>query len=170
MQPANNGNAQALCPFHDDRKPSLSVNLKNGLWQCFGCGASGDVIAFYMKRHGCDFPMALRELARFAGLNPSETRPGGKADRGLTLLEFAVTKKLPVDFLRSMGVKEARGKDGRPYLVFEYRDQHGQAIPEATRMRFSLSERPKARRGGKPAVYGLEDIPQMLAEGELIIG
>lgn len=170
LQPGNNGNAQALCPFHDDREPSLSVNLKNGLWQCFGCRASGDVIAFYMKRHNCDFPTALRELARFAGLDPDETRPGGKADGGLTLLEFAASKKLPEDFLRTMGVKEARGKDGRPYLVFEYRGLYGQVIPEATRMRFSLSKKPRAKRNGKPAVYGLWLIPKFLTEdGELLI-
>lgn len=42
-------------------------------------------------------------------------------------------------FLQEMGVRECRGKDGRPYLVFEYRGPDGKAIPEATRMRFSLA-------------------------------
>jgi hypothetical protein len=32
----------ALCPFHDDHEPSLSVNIKKGLWHCFGCGKGGD--------------------------------------------------------------------------------------------------------------------------------
>ena len=35
-----------LCPFHEDKNPSLSVNPDSNLWQCFGCGASGDVIRF----------------------------------------------------------------------------------------------------------------------------
>jgi DNA primase len=35
-----------LCPFHKDTKPSLSVNAQTNLWQCFGCGAGGDVIRF----------------------------------------------------------------------------------------------------------------------------
>ena len=35
-----------LCPFHDDTNPSLSVNPSTNFWQCFGCGAAGDVIRF----------------------------------------------------------------------------------------------------------------------------
>jgi len=35
-----------LCPFHDDTTPSLSVNPSTNLWQCFACGAGGDVIRF----------------------------------------------------------------------------------------------------------------------------
>ncbi|MCP4568515.1 MAG: DNA primase, partial [FCB group bacterium] len=31
-----------LCPFHDDKNPSLSVNPSTNLWQCFGCGTGGD--------------------------------------------------------------------------------------------------------------------------------
>ena len=42
-----NGRGYAgLCPFHEDKKPSLSVNPTTNLWQCFGCGAGGDVIRF----------------------------------------------------------------------------------------------------------------------------
>lgn len=170
LRPGSNGNALALCPFHPDKKPSLSVNLLNGLWNCFGCGAKGDVFAFYMKRHGYDFSTALRDLARLAGLDPDAARPGEK-DRGLTLEQFAAAKKLPVDFLQAYGVREVRGKDGQPYLVFEYRDLNGKPIPEAARLRFSLAEKPRAKRGGRPMIYGLEEIPQMLAEdGELILG
>ena len=35
-----------LCPFHADKNPSLSINPTKNLWQCFGCGAAGDVIRF----------------------------------------------------------------------------------------------------------------------------
>jgi DNA primase len=35
-----------LCPFHDDRKPSLSVSREKGLWHCFGCGKGGDARKF----------------------------------------------------------------------------------------------------------------------------
>jgi putative DNA primase/helicase len=168
LRPGNNGNHQAICPFHDDTQPSLSVDLTRGLFRCFGCGAKGDVFNFFMRRHGCDFKAALHELARLAGLDP-ETRPK-EDDPGLTLEQFATAKKLEVNFLQSYGVKESKGKDGQqPYVVFEYRDIDGKLVKESTRMRFSMGERPKAKRRGKAIPYGLWRIPEMLAEGELII-
>jgi DNA primase len=42
------------CPFHDDTHPSLSANLEKGVWQCFGCGLSGDMLAFVVKYNGID--------------------------------------------------------------------------------------------------------------------
>ena len=117
LRPGSNGNSLGFCPFHKDRVPSFSVNLENGLWHCFGCGAAGDVFDFAQRKWNCDFPTALRELARLAGLDPDEeTRQREK--EGLTLEQFAAAKNLPVDFLIQHGVKQARGKDERPYVVF----------------------------------------------------
>jgi len=59
LKATSGGNHQALCPFHADTAPSLSVNFKTGLFKCFGCEAQGDVFEFYMRRHGCDFKEAL---------------------------------------------------------------------------------------------------------------
>jgi DNA primase catalytic core len=52
-----------LCPFHDDKNPSLSINPKTNLWQCFGCGASGDVIRFIELFDRVDFTEAVRILS-----------------------------------------------------------------------------------------------------------
>jgi DNA primase len=46
LKATSGGNHQAVCPFHEDHDPSLSVNFKTGLYKCFGCGAQGDVFAF----------------------------------------------------------------------------------------------------------------------------
>jgi len=51
-----------LCPFHDDHNPSLSINPVNNLWQCFGCGAGGDVIRFVEMFDQVDFPQAVNQL------------------------------------------------------------------------------------------------------------
>jgi DNA primase catalytic core len=51
-----------LCPFHKDTKPSLSVNLTTNLWQCFGCGAGGDVIRFVELFDKVAFPQAIKKL------------------------------------------------------------------------------------------------------------
>jgi hypothetical protein len=57
------GWAPALCCFHKDHRPSLSINLTTGGYFCFSCGAKGgDVIAFVRLRYSLDFPGALRYL------------------------------------------------------------------------------------------------------------
>lgn len=74
LKPGTNGNHLALCPFHEDSDPSLSVNLQTGLYLCFGCQAKGNVFDFYRAKHGCDFREALEELARRAGLDVEVAR------------------------------------------------------------------------------------------------
>ena len=55
--------ASARCCFHDDHRPSLSVNLERGAFRCFACGASGrDVIAFQMARYQQNFVSACKTL------------------------------------------------------------------------------------------------------------
>lgn len=53
----------ALCPFHEDSKPSLRLRLDTGAFRCMACGAhGGDVLAFHMKRHGLSFMQAAKEI------------------------------------------------------------------------------------------------------------
>jgi DNA primase len=52
-----------LCPFHDERTPSLSVDPERGLYHCFGCGAGGDAIRFVQETEALDFPEAVEALA-----------------------------------------------------------------------------------------------------------
>ncbi|WP_051904448.1 DNA primase [Hippea jasoniae] len=53
-----------LCPFHNEKTPSFSVNPKGQFFHCFGCGESGDVITFLMKIENLTFKEAIKELAR----------------------------------------------------------------------------------------------------------
>ena len=56
-------NGRGLCPFHDDHHHSFSVDQKRNYWYCFaGCGG-GSIIDFWIKREGCDFKIAVRDLA-----------------------------------------------------------------------------------------------------------
>ncbi|MHB1784779.1 MAG: DNA primase [Acidimicrobiales bacterium] len=57
-----------LCPFHAEKSPSFSLNAEEGLYYCFGCQASGDVISFVRALEGLDFPDAVERLAARAGL------------------------------------------------------------------------------------------------------
>jgi len=56
-----------LCPWHEDKNPSLSVDRDKGLYNCFGCGESGDVFTLVEKMKGYGFKKALEFLKRRAG-------------------------------------------------------------------------------------------------------
>lgn len=77
-----------LCPFHDDREPSLIVDPKKQLWNCLGaCSEGGDVYKWVMKRDGVDFKAAHQRLTASALLAPSERAKEddeAKAEDGVT--------------------------------------------------------------------------------------
>ena len=52
-----------LCPFHEERTPSFSVDPREKLYHCFGCGVGGDVIKFVEEKEGLGFPEAVEALA-----------------------------------------------------------------------------------------------------------
>ncbi len=54
---------RALCPFHSEKTPSFYVNPDSGLFHCFGCKASGDVISFVERIENLDFNEAVKFLA-----------------------------------------------------------------------------------------------------------
>lgn len=58
----------ALCPFHNDSKPSLLVSPDKGIAYCFACQSGGDIFSFYQKIEGADFVQALKELAERTGV------------------------------------------------------------------------------------------------------
>lgn len=57
-------NYMGLCPFHDDRSPSMSVSPVKGIYKCFSCGASGNTISFLMDHEQITYPEALKILAK----------------------------------------------------------------------------------------------------------
>ena len=72
----------ASCPFHKEKTASFNVSSAKGLYHCFGCGASGDVIGFVTKHDKVSFGGALETLARRAGLDLErlmEERPADPA-------------------------------------------------------------------------------------------
>lgn len=61
-------NFKALCPWHDDSRPSLQVNAERQSFKCWVCDIGGDVFTFIMKMEGVPFPEALTMLAERAGI------------------------------------------------------------------------------------------------------
>ena len=70
-------NYVGLCPFHQEKTPSFSVNRERGFFHCFGCGVGGTVFDFVMRVEALTFPEAVRSLARRYGVEiPERGEPG----------------------------------------------------------------------------------------------
>jgi len=83
-----------LCPFHDERTPSFSVDAERGLYHCFGCGQGGDAIRFVMETENLDFPQAVEQLAEDNNVelkrdreDPQEEERRRRRERLLALVE-----------------------------------------------------------------------------------
>jgi DNA primase len=107
-------NYWALCPFHSEKTPSFSVSATKGIYKCFGCGVSGNIITFQMEYYKMSYPEAVRELAKRAGihiedrpLSPSEIEKQSKRD--LTLGALKATSDYYHKMLKATSGKEALG-------------------------------------------------------------
>src|SRR5688500_1652347 len=90
------GRMVGLCPFHDERTPSFSVNVEQKLYHCFGCGEGGDAIGFVQQTEALDFPGAVEFLAARYGVelkreeeDPQAEERRRRRERMLKLLERA---------------------------------------------------------------------------------
>jgi DNA primase len=70
---------KAICPWHDDRRPSLQVNPQRQSFKCWVCDIGGDVFSFVMKMENVGFPEALQMLADRAGVQLRKLPPGATA-------------------------------------------------------------------------------------------
>ncbi|MDQ2870867.1 MAG: DNA primase [Acidobacteriota bacterium] len=78
---------KGLCPFHNERTPSFTVDRDKGLYHCFGCGAGGDVIHFVRQMDRLEFPEAVEALAGRFGVTIPRRARGPRDDRREKLLE-----------------------------------------------------------------------------------
>ena len=121
---------KGLCPFHNERTPSFTVDRDKGLYHCFGCGAGGDVIRFVREIDRLDFPEAVEALAgRFGVTIPRRERRGPRDDRrerlyqavadaqrfyaerlsrpGNAAARYLEERGVPKDMVRSLGLGHA---------------------------------------------------------------
>ncbi|HSK49783.1 MAG TPA: DNA primase [Solirubrobacterales bacterium] len=69
-----------LCPFHEERTPSFSVDAQEKLYHCFGCGVGGDVIKFVEEKEGLGFAEAVEQLADRYGVELEREREDPRAE------------------------------------------------------------------------------------------
>jgi DNA primase len=107
-------NFVGLCPFHNEKTPSFSVNAERGFFHCFGCGAGGSVFNFIMRVEGLTFPEAVRSLARKYGVTLPEHDQSGPAagEREAMLKASAVA----AEFFAHVLWNTSDGASAREYL------------------------------------------------------
>jgi DNA primase len=82
---------KGLCPFHQEKTPSFTVNRDKNVFYCFGCSTGGDVVKFVELQQKIAFPEAVRYLAQRAGLPVPETQ-GVNEDRAAAAEREALIK------------------------------------------------------------------------------
>lgn len=84
----------AVCPFHEEKTPSMSVDRARGLYHCFGCGKGGDLFSFVQETQGLDFAESLDLLARKAGVtltkDPDEAKRRGRRGAAVEAIRQAI--------------------------------------------------------------------------------
>ena len=127
-----------LCPFHEERTPSFSVNAEHKLFHCFGCGASGDAIGFVQETEGLDFRQAVEALAERYNVelkreqeDPAAERRRERRDRLLKLVQRAA------DYYARYLWDSSEAKLAREYLA-------GRGLEEEVLRRFRVGYAPSA--------------------------
>ena len=103
-----------LCPFHQEKTPSFSVNAEMGVFYCFGCQRSGDAITFVREVEHVDFVEAVRRLADRSGITITEDAAAGAERRRRAPLYDALSKA--VDFYHERLLAAPDAGRARDYL------------------------------------------------------
>ena len=118
----------ALCPFHDDQRPSLTIVPQKQIYHCFVCKAGGDVFSWMMNYHKMDFRQALEHLAERAGMQLEPPRRSGRSDgreyvdgdaggqRSSQRKSLLEANGLALGFYRSVLRHPEQGEEARQYI------------------------------------------------------
>lgn len=120
-----------LCPFHQEKTPSFTVNRDKQIFYCFGCGEGGNVITFLMKIADKTFPEAIKDLAEKTGV-VLPPMPSGKEGRQKdSLKESIINLNLRAAQHFNRNLSSGAGKVAREYL-------QNRSISEETIKQFRL--------------------------------
>lgn len=120
-------NVMAVCPFHQEKTPSMSVDRAKGLYHCFGCGKSGDIFRFIQETQTLDFTDALELLARRSGItlqrDPEAAKRRSRREAFVNAVQMAVEwytdrlRRAP-DAAHARSYLRSRGYDGDTVETF----------------------------------------------------
>ena len=150
-----------LCPFHNEKTPSFTVNDDKAFYHCFGCGAHGDVINFVLETEGLSFPETIERLAAQAGLEIPEYSPEDKKRSQVKKTLFDVMEAAAHWFESQL--KAQIGTEGRNYI-------QKRGLSKDTVQKFRLGFAPSDKTSLKQAMLARSDITEhMLVEAGMLI-
>lgn len=107
-------NHMAICVFHQEKTPSMSLDVARGLYKCHGCHAAGDIFTFVQETQGLTFPEAMEWLARRAGITLTEDPAAAKrAGKRRSLVEVT---RAAMEFYHSRLMSSEDAGHARSYL------------------------------------------------------
>lgn len=169
-------NMTGICPFHDDRNASFSVDLKTGKWHCFAEDIGGNFIDFWAKVYNTDTKEAYKQICEKYNImlpTPEDKERQRAGQRSFSVKQYAFQKHLPEDWLRnSCHISDEKDKDGTTWMKIPYLKEDGTLA--TYRKRYANKEfRWRYGSSGKIIMYGewqLEKIRKAgyvcLVEGE----
>lgn len=105
----------AICPFHDDHNPSLSVSPEKQIYTCFVCGASGNVFNFVMNYEKVTFLEAVKKVADFANIKVDINVKNNKTKSNIDDKKYYDMFNLTCKFYQN-NLKSNLGKSAKEYL------------------------------------------------------
>ena len=158
---AGDGKMQACCPFHRERKPSWGFSVQNGLYKCQSCGEQGNGTTFLARMENISTGEAYKRLCEIANVKPEKP-----AEAHYTVREYAFEKRLPEEFLKSLGVKDGYKQH---YIEIPYMDEAGNVVARRMRMPRGNDPRFKWRKDSKATLYGLWRMEEVRDAGYVLL-
>lgn len=129
-----NNEFQGLCPFHNEKTPSFTVNDQKGFYHCFGCGAHGDIISFVIENEGLNYKEAVIKLAEDFGIPIPQAKPLDAVKENKLERDYLILEKAAQFFEKNLHTES--GFEARNYL--KKRDLNS-TIAKKFRLGFSLN-------------------------------
>ncbi|MGE0665740.1 MAG: DNA primase [Sphingomonadales bacterium] len=152
--------SSGLCPFHNEKTPSFTVNDDKGFYHCFGCGAHGNAIDFVMNTEGLAFAEAVERLAGEAGLALPVATPGDRAQDDRRKSQHEVLEIAAAWYQAQLAA--SIGRHARDYM-----EKRGLTVE--TVEAFRLGYAPEARTAFKDAMLARKLDEQLLVDTGMLI-
>lgn len=140
-------NYLGLCPFHQEKTPSFTVNREKQIFYCFGCGEGGNAITLLMKIANKSFPEAIKHLAEKTGVVLPVKTFGREGREKESLHEEIINLNLRVAQQFSRNLASSAGKVARDYLL-------KRALSDETVKQFRLGYAPDTWRSTADHIEG----------------
>lgn len=166
-------NLTGLCPFHDDRNNSFSVDLKTGRWKCHAEDRGGNFTSFYAEINQMDTKEAYKEiLKKYDAYEDKEAEEKRKDTMQLstyTVSQYSFEKHLPEEWLiKQCRVQTGKDKNGIQYLYIPYFNETGREV--TYRKRYANKQfRWKYGAGKDICMYGEWKLEQIRTAGYIVL-